>query len=131
MCRGIRTDVFCCWTKKSKSLFASDTIARRLLYGLGKWIPLDRFIHDLERIKTIDFEHIYTCHDRTALPKKHIDFMIESLKELSETEQRIAFAEREFVHLIRGNETEEAYFDFVLPVTRKEESIKALKKIQR
>ncbi|WP_433940447.1 MBL fold metallo-hydrolase [Paenibacillus lautus] len=115
--------------EKTKSLFASDTIARRLLYGLGTWIPLDRFIHDLQRIKSLDFESIYTCHDRTALSKKFIDFMIDSLKGLPEVQQRIELIGMEFIHLVSGNEKEETYFDFVVPAARREESIEALKRV--
>lgn len=114
--------------EKTKSLFTSDTIARRLLYGLGKWIPLDQFIHDLKRINALDFESIYTCHDRTSLSKKFIDFMIESLKGLPEVQQRIELIGQEFIHLVRGDEKEEAYFDFVVPMDRREESIEALKR---
>lgn len=114
---------------KSKSLFASDTIARRLLYGLGKWIPLDEFILDLKRIKALDFEHIYTCHDRTALSRTFIDFMIDSLKQLPKVQETIELIGLEFIHLVRGDEKEEAYFDFVVPAARREECIEALKRV--
>lgn len=113
--------------KKTKSLFTSDTIARRLLYGLGKWIPLDQFIHDLRRINKLDFNFIYTCHDRATISKKFIDFMIECIKELPKVQKRITFLGIEFLHLTRGNEWEEAYFDFVVPALKREECIESLK----
>lgn len=114
--------------EKTKSLFSSDTIARRLLYGLGKWIPLDQFINDLERIKSLDFTTIFTCHDRAALSKTFIDFMIDSLKQLPDVQKRIELVGLEFIHLVRGDEKEEAYFDYVVPADRREECIAALKR---
>ncbi len=117
--------------KKSKTLFSSDTIARRLLYGLGKWIPLDLFIHDLQRIKKLEFDKIYSCHDRSALSKSFIDFMIDGLKMLPQVRKTVNFIGIEFIHLIRGNEKEETYFDFVVPVNKKEKCIESLKKIEK
>ncbi|WNS45162.1 hypothetical protein [Paenibacillus sp. MMS20-IR301] len=115
--------------EKTNSLFTSDTVARRLLYGLGKWIPLDQFIHDLERIKALDFTSIHTCHDRSSLSRTFIDFMIDSLKQLPQVQQRTEILGQEFIHLVRGEENEETYFDFVVPAARREECIEALKRV--
>nr|WP_245364074.1 MBL fold metallo-hydrolase [Cohnella thailandensis] len=112
-----------------KSLFSSDTIARRLLYGLGEWVPLDRFIQDLRRIRLLDFDYLYSCHDRPAISKKFIDYMIESLKELPNVDKTVSILGMEFLHLVRGNELEEAYFDFVVPLRKREECIDSLAKV--
>jgi len=114
---------------KTRTLFSSDTIARRLLYGLGKWIPLDRFIGDLKRVKKLEFDFIYSCHDRAAISKKYIDLMIESLKELPSVQKKVTILDKEFLHLVKGDEREEAYFDFVVPLLKREECIEALAKV--
>lgn len=113
----------------TKSLFSSDTIARRLLYGLGEWIPLDRFIQDLRRIKALDFDFIYSCHDRPAISKKFIDYMIESLKGLPGVQKKVSLLGKEFLHLVRGDERQEAYFDCVVPMDKRQECIEALAKM--
>lgn len=114
------------YDRRSRSLFGSDTIARRLLYGLGKWVPLDQFIRNIARLRELDFDRIFTCHDRLPLSKQYIDYMIESLYELPRTTRTIEILGSEFIHLIRGEERDERYFDCVVPAGRREEIAQAL-----
>ncbi len=115
--------------RKSRALFSGDTIARRLLYGLGRWVPVEDFIRNLERMKALDFDHVYTCHDRSPVTKPFIDYMIAGLKSIPETTRRINLLGVDFIHVLRGDEREEMYFDCVVPVGRAEEIAEALARL--
>jgi len=114
----------------SRSLFSGDTIARRLLYGLGKWVSLDQFIQSVARFRSLDFDSIYSCHDRSALSKSYLDFMIESIFELSAASGTIQLLGIEFIHLSRGIEREEFFFDMVVPADRRKETAESLRRLR-
>ena len=64
------------YDSSTKILFSGDTVARRLLYGLHTRIPVEDFVAQLKELKKLDFEKIYSAHDRCALSKDNIDLMI-------------------------------------------------------
>ena len=61
---------------KHRILFSGDSIARRLLYGLHTKVPVDKYVASLERVRQMDIDKIYSIHDRCALSKDNIDYMI-------------------------------------------------------
>lgn len=66
--------------RNSKILLSGDTGARRLLYGITDFVPFDMFCASLEELKDLDFEVMYSAHDRCALPKEHIDRMLSAIR---------------------------------------------------
>ena len=48
--------------RQSGILFAGDTCARRLLYGLTPTVPLGEHAKGLEQLAALPFERIYTAH---------------------------------------------------------------------
>ncbi len=66
--------------RQTKTLLGGDTAARRLLYGLSTFVPFDAFCASLRRLQQADFEVIYAAHDRCALPKSHLEWMIRRIE---------------------------------------------------
>jgi DNA-binding response OmpR family regulator len=50
------------------------------LYGLTEYEPIESFCESLAKIKSLEFDVIYTAHDRCALHKNHIDITINQLR---------------------------------------------------
>ncbi len=102
--------------RNTKILLSGDTGARRLLYGITDFVPVNDFCTDLERLKTFDFEAMYSAHDRCAIPKVHIDTMLDVIR------NNLARAERSvpvpgvgnLLCVSSGEETDLNYFDIAL-----------------
>lgn len=92
--------------KKTKTLISGDTIARRLLYGISGWVPLDEFVHAIRELEREDFDGILSAHDRFILPKSHIQYMLDTIYKIGETERRINLLGLEFIQTVSGNENE-------------------------
>lgn len=99
--------------RKTKILLSGDTGARRLLYGVTGFVPFDDFCKNLIRLKTVDFEVMYSAHDRCALPKAHIDTMLDVVQnQFPEKAQKMALdGMGDFLLYRMGNENELCYFD--------------------
>lgn len=97
-------------------LFAGDTCARRLLYGLTPTVTLDEHCRYLENVKKMDFSSIYTAHDRCPLPKKYIDTILHCIRqELPLSEETVdipGFGKMRNLH--HGTESTLDYFDMAV-----------------
>lgn len=102
--------------RKTKILLSGDTGARRLLYGVTEYVPLKDFCADLERLKQRDFDVMYSAHDRCAIPKAHIDTMLDVIKnDLPRAEKTISIPMvGKLVCISRGEETRLSYFDMAM-----------------
>lgn len=99
--------------RETKILLSGDTGARRLLYGLTDHIPTEVFCADLEQLKTFDFTAMYSAHDRCAIPKAHIDTMLDVIRNnLHGAERIVSVPGVGNLHCTsRGEETDLHYFD--------------------
>ena len=99
--------------RKSGILLSGDTGARRLLYGVTGYTPLDAFCADLERLKEYPFSVMYSAHDRCALPKEHLDMMLDAIRnDLPKATKSVTVpGVGEMLCLGKGEETELHYFD--------------------
>lgn len=108
----------------SKSLFSGDAVARRILYGLSDWTPLDMYLSALKRLSELDIENIYSMHDSFSLPKDMPERIIRNI------EQHLGKSNCKWVSptdgkeyrriLIGENESDIDYFDFVIPIEKME-----------
>lgn len=101
--------------RKTKTLISGDTIARRLLYGISGWAPLDEFVQAIMELERQDFDGILSAHDRFILPKSHIKYMIDTICKTSESERMINLLNIEFIQAILGNENEIEFQDVTIP----------------
>ena len=99
--------------RKTKLLLSGDTGARRLLYGVTGFVPFEDFYEDLVRLKAFDFEVMYSAHDRCALPKAHIDTILDVIQnQFQEKAQKVTLdGMGDFLLYRMGNENELCYFD--------------------
>jgi len=99
--------------RKTKILLSGDTGARRLLYGITDYIPTEVFCADLERLKTFDFTAMYSAHDRCAIPRAHIDTMLDVIRNNLHGAERIVPVPGvgNLLCTSRGEETDLHYFD--------------------
>lgn len=102
--------------RKTRTLVSGDTIARRLLYGISGWAPLDEFVYAIMDLEKQEFDGILSAHDRFILPKSHIRYMIDAIKKVGETTKRISLLGIEFLQVVMGNENEMEYQDITIPV---------------
>jgi glyoxylase-like metal-dependent hydrolase (beta-lactamase superfamily II) len=104
--------------RQTKTLLSGDTCARRLLYGLTDFVPTNVFCDSLRRLQAMDFEVIYSAHDRCALPKSYIEHMIRLITdELPLTEEVWSLAGLDdMVWLVHGDVYTLDYFDMVVPL---------------
>ena len=104
--------------RQSKVLFSGDTCARRLLYGLTDFVPIDVFCESLRRLKAQDFDAIYSAHDRCALPKAYLEDMIQWIThDLPGTQKEWSFPGLEkMAWLVHGDLYTLRYFDMVVPL---------------
>ena len=102
--------------RKTKILLSGDTGARRLLYGITDFVPVYDFCADLERLKTFGFEVMYSAHDRCAIPKAHIDTMLDVIKnDLPGAKHIVPIPDvGNLLCVSRGEEIDLAYFDVAL-----------------
>lgn len=115
----------------TNSLFSGDSVARRILYGLLDWTPLSQYIGELEKLSYLKINHVYSMHDPFALPGNMYQRIINGIIENIETTKEIweiPGEKRKFLRIFLGkNEADPEFFDFVMPLERKEEVILDLK----
>lgn len=104
--------------RQSKVLLSGDTCARRLLYGMTDFVPINVFCESLRRLQIQDFDVIYSAHDRCALPKAYLEHMIQLIThDLPRTQEEWSFPGLEkMVRLVRGDLYSLRYFDMVVPL---------------
>lgn len=100
--------------RQTKTLFFGDTIARRLLYGISGWIPLDEFAAALMDMGKQDFDGILSAHDCMIIPKSHIQDMIAAIRQADETTTRVSLLDVDFIQVIEGDENQTKYQDITI-----------------
>jgi len=106
--------------RKTGVLLSGDTGARRLLYATSDFVPLDVFADILRRLKAYPFDVMYSAHDRCALPKTHIDLMLQVIEQDTQTTEPNLLDIPGICRLAlwqRGEMDQIAYFDFSMPDT--------------
>ena len=116
--------------RKTKTLISGDTIARRLLYGISGWVPLDEFVQAIIELERQDFDGILSAHDRFILPKSHIQYMLDTICKIGETESRISLLDIEFIQTVAGNENEVESQDITVPASYMNCIIDSVKKLK-
>ncbi len=101
--------------RNTKTMISGDTIARRLLYGISGWVPIDEFVQAIKELDEQDFDGILSAHDRFILPKSHIQYMLHTIYKTIGTDKRIHLLNMEFIQAVSGNENEIAYQDVTIP----------------
>lgn len=104
----------------TRTLLSGDTIARRLLYGMHSFVPLENFCRKLKELEARDFDVIYSAHDRSPLPKAHIGHMqdvIGRIKQDGWINGSIPVL-GDVLYLEDGNVYTANYFDFSVPLDR-------------
>lgn len=104
--------------RKTRTLISGDTCARRLLYGLTDYFPITDFLGNLRRLLQLDFDVIYTAHDRCALPKAHIENTIRYITDELPAAQKIFDHPglEPMLNLVHGDMFIYDYFDMAVPV---------------
>ena len=104
--------------QQSKVLLSGDTCSRRLLYGMTDFVPINVFCESLRRLQAQDFDVIYSAHDRCALPKAHLEHMIQLItNDLPNTKEEWNFPGLEkMAWLVHGEPHSLRYFDMVVPM---------------
>ncbi len=116
--------------KKTKTLISGDTIARRLLYGISGWVPMDEFAKSIMELEKQDFDGILSAHDRFLLPKSHIQYMIDTMCKIRDTDHRQSFLNIEFMQAVSGNEDEIESQDITFPAAYIDSVIASVEKMK-
>jgi len=106
--------------RQTKILLGGDTCTRHLLYGMTDFVPLNIFCDSLRRLQAQDFDVIYSAHDRCALPKAHLELMIQSItNDLPHTKNTWSYPGiEEMAILTHGDLYTLDYFDVSVPLKR-------------
>lgn len=103
--------------RMTRTLLTGDTCARRLLYGLTEYTPLEDFCASLRRIQAQDFDVMYSAHDRCALPKAHLEHMISFIQNIEKQTGTVSpipgFGE--LLCYSAGDQYTLRYFDMAIP----------------
>lgn len=100
---------------KTKILFSGDSIARRLLFGVGSKIEPEVFSEKVKALKTVDFDCAYSAHDRCALPKKHLDRILQTISSVQNEGKKTSLPlVGKFLTYTYGKETELDYCDIAV-----------------
>lgn len=118
------------YDKRTESLFSGDSVARRILYGLSGWIPLSEYFKSLDSLQELSIKAIYSMHDSFALPPNQPEKIKRKILSYIETAQevwKIPGEEQEFLRISIGeNETDLEFFDFVMPLKKRQEVLNDL-----
>lgn len=110
------------YEEATATLFGGDGVARRILYGMSDWTPLEEYLEKLREIARLKIDFIYSMHDDFALLSDMPNRIISNIeKELESTQQiwESPVDGRIFKRiLVGGNEENLTYFDFVIPATK-------------
>ncbi len=122
------------YEKDNGILLSGDSVARRILYGLSGWTPLGEYLRCLKDTASLHCRKIYSIHDDFALPgnqpEKMIQYLIHHLETTKETWEMPMGSEKFLRILLGDNEEDIDYFDFVMPLSKKQEAIQDLKAFQ-
>lgn len=107
--------------RKTGVLLSGDTGARRFLYGVTPAATLETFYSSLQQLEKRNFTVMYSAHDRCAIPKKHLDTMLDAIvHDLPHAHQTLTIpGVGTMLCISRGTETELEYFDMAM-LRRKE-----------
>jgi len=109
------------YEEATATLFGGDAVARRILYGMSDWTPLEEYLEKLRKIAKLKIDFLYSMHDDFALLNDMPGRIISNIeKNLERTEQvwKSPVDERIFKRILLGeNEEDMTYFDFVIPKT--------------
>ena len=109
------------YEEATATLFGGDAVARRILYGMSDWTPLEEYLEKLQEIAKLKIDFIYSMHDDFALLNDMPERIISNIeKNLESTEQiwESPVDGRIFKRMVLGeNEEDPTYFDFVIPQT--------------
>ena len=101
--------------QKTKILLSGDSIARRLLFGVGSKIGTETFAEKVETLKSVDFVCAYSAHDRCALPKKHLDRILQTVSSVQiEGKKTMLPLVGKFITYKYGKESELDYCDIAV-----------------
>lgn len=108
------------YEEATSTLFGGDAVARRVLYGMSDWTPLEDYLEKLREIAKLKIAFLYSMHDDFALlndmPARIISHIEKNL-ERTEMIWESPVDARKFKRILLGeNEEDLAYFDFVLPL---------------
>ena len=113
--------------ERTKILFSGDSVARRILYGLDYWNPLDQYLKTLENLSKIEIRGIASMHDDFLLPTEEPSYIVEEIINRLEGCERIwelPGTTRKFLYMKNDlGEDNINYFEMVLPLERKEEAV--------
>lgn len=118
------------YDKKSKGLFSGDTVARRVLYGISDWTPLENYLSGLSHLKEITIEGVYSMHDNCILMKdmpERIIYNIRTYLRNTKLDWVSPIDGRLFKRILIGqDEMDEDFFDFVIPKDKMMEEQKSV-----
>lgn len=99
--------------RQTRVLLSGDTGARRFLFGVTPSVSLDVLCEGLEKLKNFPFDVMYSAHDRCGIPKKHIDTMLDVIRnDLPYTDKSISIPDAGTMLCAgRGREEDLSYFD--------------------
>lgn len=99
--------------RQTRILLSGDTGARRLLYGVTGLVPTETFCTSLQELKKREFDVMYSAHDRCAIPKTHIDLMLDAIqKDIANPYKIVDYpGVGELRLILRGVETDIEFFD--------------------
>ena len=109
------------YEEATATLFGGDAVARRILYGMSDWTPLEDYLEKLRDIAKLKIDFLYSMHDDFALLNDMPDRIISNIEKNLERTEQVWISpvdERRFKRILLGeNEEDLAYFDFVIPKT--------------
>lgn len=107
------------YEETTATLFGGDAVARRILYGMSDWTPLEEYLEKLRKIAKLKSNCIYSMHDDFALLNDMPDRIVSNIEKNLERTKMIwksPVDERVFKRILLGeNEEDITYFDFVIP----------------
>ena len=110
------------WEESTGLLFSGDAIARRILYGMSDWTPLEKYLEALRQVNQLATRTIYSAHDDFPLSGEWAGKIIANIEEhLTDTslEWISPVDGKVFTRILLGNgEADENFFDFVIPKER-------------
>ena len=109
------------YEEATATMFGGDAVARRILYVMSDWTPLEEYLEKLREIAKLKIDFLYSMHDDFALLNDMPDRIISNIeKNLEHTELiwESPVDDRRFKRILLGeNEEDMTYFDFVIPKT--------------
>ncbi|OUP82937.1 hypothetical protein B5F07_12255 [Lachnoclostridium sp. An169] len=106
-------------------LFGGDAIARRILYGLSDWTPLEQYKSGLRKIAGLHITKVCSAHDDFPLPGNMAERILENIDKYLPYTEKVWTSPvdgRIFKQIVtEAGEESIDYFSFVIPADRCEE----------